>query len=167
LQDTVADSVLRLAGAPPLATKGGVVGLDRAADQQSYVIALGLMHRLKDQAALDDAIARLEKLLLNARDSAPVNGALGKALLTKYTYTQNSALIEQASIYAARAAEIDPSLADVHVTLGELNKTRGELPEAVTEFQKALAIHPDLPDAASGLAETYEQMGRAADAERE
>ncbi|MEK6374017.1 MAG: protein kinase [Acidobacteriota bacterium] len=167
LQDRVAAGVLRATGAPPLAQGGGVAGLDRPADQQSYVTALGLMHRLKDEAALDEAIGRLEALLLNARDSAAVNGALGKALLTKYFYKKENPLVEQASLYAERAAKIDPTLAEVHVTLGELKKTRGDYPGAAAEFQGALALHADLPDAALGLADTYEKMGRAADAERE
>lgn len=167
LQDLVVDGVLRSAGAPSLAQQGGDTGLDRPADQQSYVTALGLMHRLTDEAALDEAISRLEAILLNARDSAAVNGALGKALLMKYPFKKQNALVEHAAVYAARAVEIDPSLADVHVTLGELKKTRGDAPGAIAEFQKALALHPDLPDAAVRLAETYEMMGRAADAERE
>jgi serine/threonine protein kinase/tetratricopeptide (TPR) repeat protein len=159
LQNLVAEGVLRLAA--------GVAGVRRSADQQSYVIALGLMHRFQDQAALDEAIHRLEALLMNARDSAPVNGALGKALLMKYAYTKENALIEQAAIYSERAAEIDPSLADVHVTLGELKKTRGDLAGAAGEFQKALTLRPDFPDAAVGLAETYRKMGQGYDAERE
>ena len=167
LQDRVAAGVLRLLGAKELAPQGDRAGLDRPADQESYVIALGLMHRLKDRSALDEAISRLEALLLNARDSAPVNGALGKALVAKYTYVKQPVLIDQAAIYAMRAVEIDPSLADAHATLGDLKKARGDYPAAVAEYGKALEFHPDLADAVLGLAETYGKMGRADDAERE
>ena len=165
LQDLVADGVLRLTGGSSLAPRTEIGGLDRPADQQSYVTALGLLHRMKDRAALDEAIHLLEGLLRNARDSAAVNGALGKALLRKYNYTKESPLVEQASLYATRAAEIDSKLPDVHVTLGDLNKTRGDLAGAAAEYQKALTLHPDFPDAALGLADTFKKMGRAADAQ--
>ena len=167
LQDGVAAGVLRLLGAKELTPQGDRAGLDRPADQESYVTALGLMHRLRDRSALDEAISRLEALLLNARDSAAVNGALGKALVTKYNYVKETGLIDQATIYATRAVEIDPSLADAHATLGDLKKARGEYPAAVAEYGKALQLHSDLADAVLGLAETYGKMGRADDAERE
>ena len=122
---------------------------------------------MKDQAALDEAIRRLEALLPNARDSAPLNGALGKALLQKYSYSKQTPLIDQASVYATRAAEIDPSLADVHVTLGELKKTGGDFEGALAEYRKALSLRPEFPGAILGMAETYEKMGQGADAERE
>jgi serine/threonine-protein kinase len=167
LPDLVAEGVLRMAGAPSLGQSGDLAGLSRPEDQQSYLLALGLLHRMKDQAALDEAIRRLEALLPNARDSAPLNGALGKALLQKYAYSKQSPLIDQASVYATRAAEIDPSLADVHVTLGELKKTGGDFEGAAAEYQTALRLRSEFPSAILGLAETYEKMGRGADAERE
>jgi Flp pilus assembly protein TadD len=50
--------------------------------------------------------------------------------------------------------------------LGQLRLEAGRHAEAEHEFRRALALHPEDPDATSGLAVTYEKMGRATDAER-
>jgi Flp pilus assembly protein TadD len=55
----------------------------------------------------------------------------------------------------------------VHVTLAELKKTGGDFEGAAAEYRKALTLRPDDPDAVLGMAETYQKMGRGADAERE
>jgi serine/threonine-protein kinase len=103
---------------------------------------------------------------LNARDSAAVNGTLGKALLRKYVVTRNRALIDQAAVYAERAVLLDPDDADAHVTLGELRRANGRLPEARSAFQRALVLEPQSVDARLGLADTLEQLGKLTEAER-
>jgi len=167
LQDTLAESVFRALGiGSAQAATTTRDGLDAGDDQRRYLEATGLLHRFRDEAAIDSAISRLEALLLNARDSALVNGALGRALLLKYAQSRKPALVEQASVYAKRAADIDPSLPEVHVTLGELKESSGQFTEAVAEFNQALRLRPKFPDAVLGLAETYDKMGRAAQAEQ-
>src|SRR5206468_4600272 len=65
-----ADGVVRLTGGSSLAPRTDMAGLDRASNQQSYLTALGLLHRMKDRPALDEAVRLLEALLRNTRDSA-------------------------------------------------------------------------------------------------
>jgi tetratricopeptide (TPR) repeat protein len=135
-------------------------------DQQTYTEAIGLLQRINNEESLERAIRSLESLLSNARDSAAVNGTLGKALLRKYSLTRNRALIDQASVYAERAVQLDASEPEAHVTLGELRRVSGHLPEAAVSFQRALVLRPDSLDARIGLADTFDAMGRAADADR-
>ena len=167
LEDSLAESVFRaLQIAPSQAPTASRAQLDPGDDQKRYVEAMGLLHKFRDEAAIDAAITRLEALLLDARDSPLVNGALARALLLKYTQSKKPALVEQAAVYAKRAADIDPTLPEVHVTLGELRKYNGKFAEAATEFNQALQLRPKYPDALVGLAETYDRMGRAAQAEQ-
>lgn len=167
LEDQVAHQVLNLLG---LAPSGGPqrnlpsaqVG---AADQKAYVEAVGLLQRPKDEKSVDRAIATLDALLLNARDSAGVNAMLARALYYKSQLSRRPALVDQAVVYAERASEIDPDMPEVHFTLGQLRLAAGRHEEAAAEFQKALAVRPNMPDAVLGLARVYEAMGRGADAE--
>ena len=167
LEDLVADSVLqalnvsrarRLQRAAPNPLSG--------ADQRAYTEAVGLIQRMRGEDSLDRAIQSLEAILANARDSAPVNGAIGKALLRKYSLNKNRALVDQAAVYAERAVQLDPDDADANITLGELRRVGGHLPEALASFQRALTLSPQSVDARLGFADTYHSMGRAADADK-
>ncbi len=139
--------------------------LGSAGDQKAYVEALGLLQNARNERSVDRAIATLEQLLLNARDSAPVNAQLARALYYKAQMSKRPGLIEQATVYAERAAEIDGSLPEIHVRLGQLRNAAGRNADAELEYRRALALRPDNADAYIGLAETFEAMGRAADAE--
>jgi len=166
-EDLVAESILRQLGAPkepaPPARRDA---LESADDQKKYVEALGLLHRIRDDASNEEAVHRFEALLVNARDSALINAALARALLVRYNRTRNAAFVEQANVYAARAVAIDPALPDVHVTLGDLRKNAGNLNDALAEYSKAAELRPNYPDALLGIAETYDKMGRGPQAER-
>jgi serine/threonine protein kinase/tetratricopeptide (TPR) repeat protein len=168
IEDRLADSVLRSL-ALPTAAKGGAqarIGLERGADQEKYLEAIGLMQRAKDVPSLDAAIGRLNELLGSARDSGLVNAALGRAYLLKFRVTHDAPLVDQAVLFAERAALLDPASPEVRITLGELRRSSGHYSEAIEEFQRALAQQPNSPDAVLGLAETWDRMGRTDDARR-
>jgi eukaryotic-like serine/threonine-protein kinase len=165
LEDLVADSVLQalnVARAHPVRVASALTGKD----QRTYAEAVGLLQRITDEQSLDRAIHSFDSLLTNARDSAAVNGSLGKALLRKYALTNERELVDQAAVYAERAVQLDASEPEAHVTLGELQRISGKLPEAAASFQRALTLRPDSLDARIGLAETYSAMGRTVDADR-
>ena len=136
-----------------------------AADQNAYVEALGLLQSARDKKSVDRATSTLEQLLLNARDSAPVNAQLARALYYKWQMSRRPGLIEQATVYAERAAEIDDSLPEIHVRLGQLRSASGRYADAEREYKRALALRADNADAYIGLAETNESMGHASAAE--
>ncbi len=139
--------------------------LSNAADQNAYIEALGLLQHTRDESSVDRAIASLSDLLRNARDSAIVNAQLARALLYKSQLSYRPGLIEQATLYAERATEIDDSLPEAHVRLGQSRQLAGRYADAEREFRRALALRDDNPDAYLGLAQTTAAMGRAADAE--
>jgi serine/threonine-protein kinase len=166
LEDYVADSVLQAlnlsrARKAPRAAVATLTGND----QRTYTEAIGLLQKIDDVGSIDRAIASLESLLKNARDAANVNGTLGRALLRKYAVTRNRALVDEAAVYAERAAQLDPDEPEAQITLGELRRISGRLPEAAAAFQRALALQPNAVYARIGLGDTYAAMGRAADAD--
>ena len=165
-EDMVAESILRqLGAAPDTAAQPRHDSLESPDDQKQYVEAVGLMRRIKGPATTQQAVRQLEALLVKARDSALVNAALARALVLHYDQTKNAAFAEQANIYATRAASIDASLPDVHVTLGDVRRIGGKFEEARAEYEKAAALRANYPEALLGLAETYDKLGRSAPAE--
>lgn len=165
LQDAVADDLLRALGrtAPPRAQVAqAALGPD---DQRRFTEAVGLLQRARDEKAIDRAIASLEAILRNARESSSVNALLARALLYKSALARRPALVEQATVYATRAVAAGGNDPEAHTTLGELHNASGRHTEAVASFQRALALHPNDPTALVGLGQAYEKQGRAADAE--
>ncbi len=139
--------------------------LSSTADQNAYVQTLGLLQRSKNEKSVDDAIATLNRLLVNARDSAAVNAQLARALIYKSQLSRNPSLIAQAKVYAERARDIDNNLPDIHIRLGQIRNLTGRHAEALAEFERALALRPEDPDAIVGIALTKDAMGRAGEAE--
>ncbi|HSP33452.1 MAG TPA: protein kinase [Thermoanaerobaculia bacterium] len=145
--------------------RAAVADLVSAADQNAYVQALGLLQNANDEQSVDRAITTLEGLLRNARDSAAVNAQLARALYDKSYLSRRPGLIEQATVYAERAAELDDSQADTHVWLGQIRFASGRHADALREYQRAIALQGDNAEAFMGLAITHQAIGRAADAE--
>jgi serine/threonine protein kinase/tetratricopeptide (TPR) repeat protein len=167
LQDRLVASILaalNIASGTPTASHLSSE-LSNTKDRESYVETLGLLQRSRDEKSIDQAIVQLERLLLNARDSALVNAQLARALIYKSQLGRRPSLVEQANVYAERARDLDASLPDVHIRLGQIRNMSGRHQEALAEFQKALSLRSDDPDALLGIAVTNDAMGRAADAE--
>lgn len=168
LQDLIGDRVVSLLKLQDRdAASKGKVAISNAADQRLYLEAYGLLWRLKDGQSVDLAISKLESLLSNSRDSAPVNALLGRAYLIRYRQLRKPADLEQAGLFAGRAAEIDPALADAHAVLGDVHNSSGNAKGAESEFRHALRLEPNLPLAIVGLADTLVKLGRGDDAEQE
>ena len=165
LQDTVADDLLRVLGraAPPRAQVAqATLGPE---DQRRFTEAVGLLQRARDEQSVDRAIASLESILRNARESGSVNALLARALLYKSTLARRPALVEQATVYATRGVALGGNDPEAHTTLGQLQNASGRHEDAVSSFQRALALRPNDPRALLGLAQAFERQGRAADAD--
>src|SRR5207245_7000031 len=115
LEDLVADGVIQsLSLGRMRRSANAIANALSGSDQKTYTEAIGLLQRGSDPQSVDHAITLLESLLANARDSAALNGTLGRALLRKYTLTRDRAVLDQAAIYAERAVQLDPGAAEAH-----------------------------------------------------
>ena len=166
LQDKVAEDLLRALGrhAPPRAPVAATVL--SADDQRRFTEAVGLLQRVRDEQSVDRAIAELEYVLRNARESGSVNALLARALLYKSWLTRRPALIDQAMVYATRGVHLSPQDPDAHATLGLVQNAIGQHGDAIKSFERALALRPQSPDAFLGLADAYNGQGRAGEAEK-
>ena len=166
LEDTVAENLIHAIGRvaePRVQPAAAILG---PYDQRRFVEAVGLLQRVKDERSVDEAIATLESILRNARESGAVNALMARALLYKASLARRPALIEQATVYASRGITLSADDPDSYTTMGHLQNASGRYAEAVTAFERALALRANNPDAIVGLAEAYEGQGRGEDAEK-
>ncbi|MGN6182334.1 MAG: protein kinase domain-containing protein [Thermoanaerobaculia bacterium] len=166
LEDVISEDLLRALGRTAVERTSPTVATLAPEDQKRFIECVGLLRGARDEASVDRAIASLEGILRNARESGRVNALLARALLHKASLTRRPALIEQATVYAARGVALNANDPESHVTLGRLHNASGRYADAVKSFERALALRPDHVDAMVGLGEAYSGSGRAADADR-
>jgi serine/threonine-protein kinase len=124
------------------------------------------MQRYDKPGNLDGAIAEYQAAVKTDPAFALGWAGLGEAYLAKFHVEQIPKWLDEAIASCTRAAQIDSSLAPVHVALGRTQMDTGKLDLAVQEFQRALDLNPRNSDALSGLAGVYERQGRFAEAEK-
>ena len=90
---------------------------------------------------------------------------LGEAYLAQYQTAKDPDLVAKAVAAGSRAADLDPTLPQVHATLGIIRLTKGDAEDAVREFELALVPNPADAGALRGLAQAYETLGRFDEAE--
>ena len=166
LEDAIADELVDALGRKAVPRTQHATAVLGPHDQRRFTEAVGLLQRVKDEKSVDQAIASLESILRNARESGPVNSLLARALLDKASLTRRPALIEQATVYATRGVALSSDAPDGHTTLGRLLNASGRHEDAVTAFNRALALRPKDAAATLGLAEAYDRQGRGQDAEK-
>ena len=168
LQDRFAASVAdALAADPeqavPRPTAHG--GLDSAASQESYLQAIGSLQRADRTDELARAITLLEDLAAQHPDSPLVFAALGRAYLGRLRLTKDHAWAARAIEAAETARRLDPTVAEVDVTLGQTRLATGQVAEAEAAFRRALSTDPGNAGALVGLGRSREAAGDAAGAE--
>jgi len=166
LEDAIAGDLLSTLGhAPPPRQRPVATASLSPDDQRRFVEAVGLLQHMKDEQSVDRAIATLESLLGNARESGAVNALLARALMYKSSLARRPALMEQATVYATRGVTLGANDAEAHVTLGDLHNASARYTDALASFERALKLRPDHPKAVLGTAVALANLGRAADAE--
>jgi TolB-like protein/Flp pilus assembly protein TadD len=85
-------------------------------------------------------------------------------LLAEYAGTPSSETLPQAHAFAARALEIDDSLAEAHASAGFINAQLWQWAEAGVEFERAVGLNPNYPTAHHWRCLYLRNMGRFDDA---
>jgi tetratricopeptide (TPR) repeat protein len=69
--------------------------------------------------------------------------------------------------FLKRSIELDPNFAAAYLQLGVVHETQKQLPVAISDYQRALAVDPQLAEAHYRLAQAYRRTGEKAQAEQE
>lgn len=91
----------------------------------------------------------------------------GVVLWKKARKSQNASDFQSAEVHLKKAAEIDPTQAEVYVQLGMLYNARGEKTAALESFQKAIAASSNSAEGHYHLSLAYRQVGSLDKAECE
>ena len=77
------------------------------------------------------------------------------------TIFQAEKQLDKAEICYARAVELDPNLAEVHLNHGLVLQTQGKLDEAIVAYRKAGELNPGLPEVPCNLGNLLQAQGKA------
>ena len=75
--------------------------------------------------------------------------------------------LSQVELLLNKSISLDGSLAEPHMQLGSLFADRHDYQESIPEFERALALNPNLPDAHYRLGTDYVHVGNKASAQKE
>jgi tetratricopeptide (TPR) repeat protein/TolB-like protein len=167
LEDDVAQSVLRVLRTPVAQVQSVAPRVTLSPEaQETFVEVYGMVRRPRDEKSLDSAIARLQGLLRDHRDSAPVNALLARGLLNKALLSWRPPLVEQAAVYARRAVALDPLDADAASILGSVQIAMGQHEQALKSFDRVLQLRAPRADVYVGRGDALQALGRGAEAEK-
>lgn len=140
-------------------------GKANPAAYQSYLTALGYIQRYDKPGNLDLAISALNDAVKTDPSFALGYAELADAYRHKYGVDPNQKWIDEATANCQKAAQIDPNLPAVYITLARTQSMVAHYDLALEQFQRALRLDPHNSDALEGLGGTYERMGRIREAE--
>ncbi len=120
----------------------------------------------RTERAIKDAKAQFEFAI--SHDPAFARAYSGMAdihiLLGDYLFAPAPSSLEEAKTYIKKALELDPSLAEAHVSLAESLLYDFKFLESEEEFKRAIALNPSYATAHHWYANCLEQFGREQDA---
>lgn len=130
-----------------------------------YVEGLGYLQRFEEDESIDRAIGAFQAALLLDPDFALAHAGLGQAYWRKFESTRAPVWIDRAVAQVQRASDLNPTLAQVHITEGLIYTGTGNYAQAIRNFTRALTSDPANAEAYRGLASAYEAVGDMAAAE--
>jgi eukaryotic-like serine/threonine-protein kinase len=160
LQDRVADGVvrdLRLRRATRRTPTPS--GLETTSEQERYLKAIGFLQRYDRREGVEEAVRVLRKLAEEKPNSALVQAALARASLAMFDFTKDQRWAERAIAASESAHGLDPTLAEVDITLGQIYIATGKPKQASEAFRRALASGTDKVEALIGLGRAVEADG--------
>jgi Tfp pilus assembly protein PilF len=141
-------------------------GTSLAAAYEPYLRGMGYLQRWDKAENLNEARAEFARAAKADPQFALAQAGLAETARIGYNVGKATSELLSARTYARKAVQLDPRLAEAHIVLGRIYQVfSGQRDLAVEEFKTALDLDPHNSDAIQGLAESYDQLGRDADAE--
>src|SRR5581483_10469564 len=132
---------------------------------QYYVRGIGYLQEYQNVSSLEAAVTLFHSALDLDPSFAQALAGSGEAYWRLFQETKDESWVPKAIDACRRAEAINDQLASVHTTLGLIAQGQSKNQEAVSEFQRALALDSTSDAAYRGLANSYEAMGKDAEAE--
>lgn len=123
--------------------------------EEYYLQARGYLQRSDNMPSVESAITLAQRALSLDSGYALAHSALGLAYRNKYDLTRDPKWMDLALASGRKAVELNPGLAEPHVSMGRIHMSTGRNEEALADFEKALAIDERSSEAFQGLAGAY------------
>jgi eukaryotic-like serine/threonine-protein kinase len=130
-----------------------------------YARGRSYLARHEQVANIDFAIGLFERALKADSTYGLAYAGIGEAYWRKFRRTSEIEWTDSAQNACARALELVPNLPETHVTLGLIDQGKGRYELALQEHRRALELNKSNVDALIGIANAYEALGRAAEAD--
>jgi serine/threonine protein kinase/tetratricopeptide (TPR) repeat protein len=131
---------------------------------EDYLTGLGYYERYDLPGHIDLAIQALERSVAKDANYAPAYAALAQAYGMQFQEHSDPSLLQRAEHYARKAVELDNRSSTTYVALGQVDELTSDR-EAIEDFERAASLDPRSPEAAKGLARSFQHAGRYPDAE--
>jgi tetratricopeptide (TPR) repeat protein len=167
LQNQLLEAILGLIDVSPTPQelKRLTSGPTAAGARDFYLQGLGYLQDDSKKGNVESAIAVFNQALALDARHAPAYAGLGEAYWRKYVATRDPQWATAAQQTCERALGLDESEASPHTCLGMVANGIGEYEKAAEEFQHSLQREPDSEVAYIGLANAYDRLGVARQAE--
>ncbi len=131
-----------------------------------YIQGIGYLQRYERPENVEAAIKLFQRAIGADPAYAQAQAALARAYWYKYNATKDPQWAEQAKVAVKAARDLNSQLPEVQLAIADMSQRTGAYTEAVSAFQRTLALDPENVDAYLGLGGTYNLLGRTPEAEQ-
>lgn len=129
-----------------------------------YLRGRDLLHGNRTPEETQTAVRYFQSALNNDKNFALAYTGIADASLRMYKDTKDSMWAEKALFAAQQSAQLNPNLAEVHLSLGSVYSATGKVNEAIGELKRALTLAPNSDEAYRRLGSAYRSGGRKQEA---
>jgi serine/threonine protein kinase/tetratricopeptide (TPR) repeat protein len=129
-----------------------------------YLQGRTLLHGNHGPQDAQTAVRFFNSALNNDKNFALAYTGIADASLRMYKDTKDGMWAQKALLAAQQAAQLNPNLVEVHLSLGSVYSATGKSNEAVEELKRALALAPNSDEAYRRLGDAYKASGRKQEA---
>lgn len=133
----------------------------------AYLQGLHLLHQAAKPEDADRAVERFSQALASDHDFAKAQAKICRSEIWQFENARNAAAFERALEACRRAAQMDPTLADVNLAVGDLYRAHGDLDRALQYYRDSMSSPSTRALAHIGMAKVYVAQGKSAQAIRE
>ena len=141
-------------------------GTDVLTAYDFYVQGIGYLQRYERPENVETSISLFQRAIKEDPNYAQAQAALAQAYWYKYSATKDPQWAEAAKTAVKAARDLNSQLPEVQLAIADFNLRTGAYADAVSGFQRAIALDEENVNAYLGLGNAYDSLGRTADAEQ-
>lgn len=166
LEDSVVKGVVGLLEMPTQPAAPQQFGTTVAAAYGAYLRAVGYLRDFDIPDNLRKAEASFTEAIHADPNFASAYAGLGETQWAEYQASSDATQVAAARASCSKAMGLNPRAAEVQICQGTVDDGTGHAQAAQQEFQEALQLDPQSDTALNGLAHTYEELEKPAEAQK-